>query len=164
MLAAFQQYGLQPGPLLFITNGDLVWGLIASLYIGNFMLLLLNLPLAPVWAKLLNIPRPFLYAGILVFSTVGVYSLNNSVFDLVLLAIFGVIGYGMRRFDFPVTPAIIGVILGPTAENFFRTAMQQSDGDYSVFVRQPSSAFILVIVVLALVVPPVLRARGRRAA
>ncbi len=164
LLAAFQQYGLQPGPLLFITNGDLVWGLIASLYIGNFMLLLLNLPLAPVWAKLLNIPRPFLYAGILVFSTVGVYSLNNSVFDLVLLAIFGVIGYGMRRFDFPVTPAIIGVILGPTAENFFRTAMQQSDGDYSVFVRQPSSAFILVIVVLALVVPPVLRARGRRAA
>ena len=164
LLAAFQQYGLQPGPLLFLTNGDLVWGLIASLYIGNFMLLLLNLPLAPVWAKLLNIPRPFLYAGILVFSTVGVYSLNNSVFDLVLLAIFGVIGYGMRRFDFPVTPAIIGVILGPTAENFFRTAMQQSDGDYSVFVTQPSSAFILVIVVLALVLPPVLRARGRRAA
>ncbi|WP_161883965.1 tripartite tricarboxylate transporter permease [Deinococcus alpinitundrae] len=164
LLAAFQQYGLQPGPLLFLTNGDLVWGLIASLYIGNFMLLLLNLPLAPVWAKLLNIPRPFLYAGILVFSTVGVYSLNNSVFDLVLLAIFGVIGYGMRRFDFPVTPAIIGVILGPTAENFFRTAMQQSGGDYSVFVTQPSSAFILVIVVLALVLPPVLRARGKRAA
>ena len=164
LLAAFQQYGLQPGPLLFLTNGDLVWGLIASLYIGNFMLLLLNLPLAPVWAKLLNIPRPFLYAGILVFSTVGVYSLNNSIFDLVLLAIFGVIGYGMRRFDFPVTPAIIGVILGPTAENFFRTAMQQSNGDYSVFVTQPSSAFILVIVLLALAVPPILRARARRAA
>ena len=161
LLAAFQQYGLQPGPLLFVTNGDLVWGLIASLYIGNFMLLLLNLPLAPVWAKLLNIPRPFLYAGILVFSTVGVYSLNNSVFDLVLLAIFGVIGYGMRRFDFPVTPAIIGVILGPTAENFFRTAMQQSNGDYSVFVTQPSSAFILLIVLLALIVPPMLRARAR---
>lgn len=164
LLAAFQQYGLQPGPLLFITNGDLVWGLIASLYIGNFMLLLLNLPLAPVWAKLLNIPRPFLYAGILVFSTVGVYSLNNSIFDLFLLAIFGVVGYGMRRFDFPVTPAIIGVILGPTAENFFRTAMQQSNGDYSVFVTQPSPAFILVIVVLALLLPPILRARGRRTA
>ncbi|AWN21840.1 tripartite tricarboxylate transporter TctA [Deinococcus irradiatisoli] len=164
LLAAFQQYGLQPGPLLFVTNGDLVWGLIASLYIGNAMLLALNLPLAPIWAKLLLIPRPFLYAGILVFSTVGVYSLNNSVFDLFLLAIFGVIGYGMRRFDFPVTPAIIGVILGPTAENFFRTAMQQSNGDYSVFVTQPSSAFILVIVLLALVVPPLLRARGRRAA
>ncbi|GGR83057.1 tripartite tricarboxylate transporter permease [Deinococcus sedimenti] len=162
LLAAFQQYGLQPGPLLFVTSPELVWGLIASLYIGNVMLLALNLPLAPVWAKLLLIPRPFLYAGILVFSTVGVYSLNNSVFDLFLLAIFGVIGYGMRRFDFPVTPAIIGVILGPVAESQFRTAMQQSGGDMSVFVRQPLSAFILLIVVAALVVPQVLKARAAR--
>ena len=164
LLAAFQQYGLQPGPLLFITNGDLVWGLIASLYIGNVMLLLLNLPLAPVWAKLLLIPRPFLYAGILVFSTVGVYSLNNSVFDLLLLALFGLIGYGMRRFDFPVTPAIIGVVLGPTAESFFRTALQQSNGDFTIFLRSPLTVFILLIVLLALIVPPILRARARRAA
>jgi len=162
LLAAFQQYGLQPGPLLFVTSPDLVWGLIASLYIGNVMLLALNLPLAPVWAKLLLIPRPFLYAGILVFSTVGVYSLNNSVFDLFLLAIFGVLGYGMRRFDFPVTPAIIGVILGPVSESQFRTAMQQSGGDMSVFVRQPLSAFILLIVLAALVVPQVLKSRAAR--
>ncbi|MHA0041212.1 tripartite tricarboxylate transporter permease [Deinococcus sp. PEB2-63] len=162
LLAAFQQYGLQPGPLLFVTSPDLVWGLIASLYIGNVMLLALNLPLAPVWAKLLLIPRPFLYAGILVFSTVGVYSLNNSVFDLFLLAIFGVLGYGMRRFDFPVTPAIIGVILGPVSESQFRTAMQQSGGDISVFVRQPLSAFILLIVLAALVVPQVLKSRAAR--
>lgn len=162
LLAAFQQYGLQPGPLLFVTSPELVWGLIASLYIGNVMLLALNLPLAPLWAKLLLIPRPFLYAGILVFSTVGVYSLNNSVFDLFLLAIFGVIGYGMRRFDFPVTPAIIGVILGPVSESQFRTAMQQSGGDISVFVRQPLSAFILLIVLAALVVPQVLKYRAAR--
>lgn len=162
LLAAFQQYGLQPGPLLFVTSPDLVWGLIASLYIGNVMLLALNLPLAPIWAKLLLIPRPFLYAGILVFSTVGVYSLNNSVFDLFLLAIFGVLGYGMRRFDFPVTPAIIGVILGPVSESQFRTAMQQSGGDMSVFVRQPLSAFILLIVLAALVVPQVLKYRAAR--
>jgi putative tricarboxylic transport membrane protein len=164
LLAAFQQYGLQPGPLLFLTNGDLVWGLIASLYIGNVMLLALNLPLAPVWARLLLIPRPFLYAGILVFSTVGVYSLNNSVFDLGLLALFGVIGYGMRRFDFPVTPAIIGVVLGPTAEAQFRTALQQSDGDFSIFVRQPFTAFLMLCVLAALVVPQVLKFRARRAA
>ncbi|AKH18167.1 tripartite tricarboxylate transporter permease [Deinococcus soli (ex Cha et al. 2016)] len=162
LLAAFQQYGLQPGPLLFVTSPELVWGLIASLYIGNVMLLALNLPLAPLWAKLLLIPRPFLYAGILVFSTVGVYSLNNSVFDLFLLAIFGVIGYGMRRFDFPVTPAIIGVILGPVSESQFRTAMQQSGGDISVFVRQPLSAFILLIVLAALVVPQILKSRAAR--
>lgn len=164
LLAAFQQYGLQPGPLLFVTNADLVWGLIASLYIGNVMLLALNLPLAPIWAKLLLIPRPFLYAGILVFSTVGVYSLNNSVFDLLLLALFGVIGYGMRRFDFPVTPAIIGVILGPTAESQFRTALQQSNGDFGIFARQPLTAFILIVVALALIVPPILRARAARRA
>ncbi|GMA15001.1 tripartite tricarboxylate transporter permease [Deinococcus metallilatus] len=164
LLAAFQQYGLQPGPLLFVTNGDLVWGLIASLYIGNVMLLALNLPLAPVWARLLLIPRPFLYAGILVFSTVGVYSLNNSVFDLFLLALFGVIGYGMRRFDFPVTPAIIGVILGPVAEAQFRTALQQSNGDFSIFARQPLTAGILLIVAMALILPPVLRMRAARRA
>ncbi|SMB92896.1 tripartite tricarboxylate transporter permease [Deinococcus hopiensis] len=164
LLAAFQQYGLQPGPLLFVTNGDLVWGLIASLYIGNVMLLALNLPLAPVWARLLLIPRPFLYAGILVFSTVGVYSLNNSVFDLFLLALFGIIGYGMRRFDFPVTPAIIGVILGPTAESQFRTALQQSNGDFSIFARQPLTALILTVVALALIVPPVMRRQAARRA
>ncbi|QFP76803.1 tripartite tricarboxylate transporter permease [Deinococcus sp. AJ005] len=163
LLAAFQQYGLQPGPLLFLTNGDLVWGLIASLYIGNVMLLALNLPLAPVWAKLLLIPRPFLYAGILVFSTVGVYSLNNSVFDLGLLALFGVIGYGMRRFDFPVTPAIIGVVLGPTAEAQFRTALQQSNGDFSIFVTQPFTAFLMLCALAALVVPQILKFRARRA-
>ncbi|OLV17805.1 tripartite tricarboxylate transporter permease [Deinococcus marmoris] len=163
LLAAFQQYGLQPGPLLFLTNGDLVWGLIASLYIGNVMLLALNLPLAPVWAKLLLIPRPFLYAGILVFSTVGVYSLNNSVFDLGLLALFGVIGYGMRRFDFPVTPAIIGVVLGPTAEAQFRTALQQSNGDFSIFVTQPFTAFLMLCALAALAVPQILKFRARRA-
>ncbi|CAM4441728.1 tripartite tricarboxylate transporter permease [Deinococcus marmoris] len=163
LLAAFQQYGLQPGPLLFITNGELVWGLIASLYIGNVMLLALNLPLAPVWARLLLIPRPFLYAAILVFSTVGVYSLNNSVFDLGLLALFGVIGYGMRRFDFPVTPAIIGVVLGPTAEAQFRTALQQSNGDFSIFVTQPLTAFLMLCVLAALFVPQLLKFRARRA-
>lgn len=163
LLAAFQGYGLQPGPLLFVTNTELVWGLIASLYIGNVMLLALNLPLAPVWARLLLIPRPFLYAGILVFSTVGVYSLNNSVFDLLLLALFGLIGYGMRRFAFPVTPAIIGVVLGPSAESQFRTALQQSNGDFSIFVRQPLTAAILLIVLAALVVPALLRRRSRPA-
>ncbi|PNY79295.1 tripartite tricarboxylate transporter permease [Deinococcus koreensis] len=162
LLAAFQQYGLQPGPLLFVTNADLVWGLIASLYIGNVMLLLLNLPLAPVWARLLLIPRPFLYAGILVFSTVGVYSLNNSVFDLFLLAGFGVVGYLMRRFDFPVTPAIIGVVLGPSAESLFRTALQQSNGDLGIVVRQPLTALLLLAVLVALVVPTALRVRARR--
>ncbi|MGY8815010.1 MAG: tripartite tricarboxylate transporter permease, partial [Gammaproteobacteria bacterium] len=115
MLAAFQQFNLQPGPLIFVTNPELVWGLIASLYIGNFMLLLLNLPLAPLWARLLKIPSPFLYGGILVFATLGTYSLNNSVFDVGLMYLIGVIGFYMRLVDIPVAPAVIGMILGPMA-------------------------------------------------
>jgi putative tricarboxylic transport membrane protein len=157
MLAAFQSYGIQPGPLLFATNGALVWGLIASLYIGNVLLLILNLPLAGVWVRLLEIPRPLLYGGILVFASIGVYSLNNSVFDLALLGIIGILGYFMRRFDIPIAPAIVGMILGPKAEEQFRRAMGISQGDATVFLTRPISAVILTIAVLALIVPPLLR-------
>ncbi|HEY3147941.1 MAG TPA: tripartite tricarboxylate transporter permease, partial [Dongiaceae bacterium] len=165
MLAAFQQYGLQPGPLLFTgDHSSLVWGLIASLYIGNVALLLLNLPLVGVWVRLLAIPMPLLYAGILVFATLGVYSLNQSVFDLVLLFIVGVAGYLMRRFDFPVAPCIIGMILGPLAEENFRRALGITRGDYSIFVTSPISATLLLIALLIIVAPSLLRLRQRRLA
>jgi len=157
LLAAFQQYNLQPGPLLFVTNPSLVWGLIASLYIGNVMLLILNLPLAPVWARLLEIPQPLLYGGILVFATLGTYSLNNSIFDVGLMYLIGVVGFGMRRFDFPVAPAIIGLILGPLAEQQFRRALAISQGDLSVFLTRPLSATLLGVAVLVLVAPVVVR-------
>ena len=113
MLAAFVQYGIQPGPLLFEREGDLVWALIASLFIGNTLLLVLNLPLAPLWARLLRTPRPYLYAGILFFATIGAYSVNASTIDLVILLVIGLLGFAMRRYGLPVVPAIIGVILGP---------------------------------------------------
>ena len=100
LLAAFEQYNLKPGPLLFAGSSTLVWGLIASLYIGNLMLLVLNLPLAGLWVRLLSIPQPLLYGGILLFSTLGVYALNNSTFDLILLFIVGVLGFLMRRYEF----------------------------------------------------------------
>lgn len=123
MLAAFQQYGLQPGPMLFDGNPALVWGLIASLYIGNVLLLVLNLPMAGVWVKLLQVPRPWLYAGILVFATMGAYTLNNNVVDLMVLWIIGIMGFGMRVFDVPVAPCVVGLILGPLAEQQFRRAL-----------------------------------------
>ncbi len=165
MLAAFQQYALQPGPLLFVSNPDLVWGLIASLYIGNVMLLVLNLPLAPLWARLLEIPQPLLYGGILVFATLGTYSLNNSVFDVGLMYAIGAVGYGMRRLDIPVAPAIIAMILGPMAEQQFRRALAISQGDGSVFFTRPLSAALIGLAVLVLVAPPVLeRIRRRRGA
>ena len=163
LLAAFQQYNLQPGPLLFVTNPLLVWGLIASLYIGNAMLLLLNLPLAPLWARLLEIPQPLLYGGILVFATLGTYSLNNSVFEVGLMYLIGVVGFGMRRFNFPVAPAIIGMILGPLAEQQFRRALAISQGDLSVFVTRPLAATLLAVALLVLAAPVVARAwKGSR--
>ena len=165
MLAAFQQFGLQPGPLLFQNSPELVWGLIASLYIGNTMLLVLNLPLVGLWVRLLFIPRPLLYAGILLFAVLGTYSLNNSVIDLVLLLLIGFVGFLMRRYGFPVAPAVVGMILGPLAEQQFRRALAISQGDYSVFVREPISATLLVIAVLAVVLPTVgALVRRRRAA
>jgi putative tricarboxylic transport membrane protein len=153
MLVAFQQYGLQPGPLLFARNPDLVWGLIASLYIGNVMLLVLNLPLAGVWVRLLAIPRPWLYGGILVLASLGVYSLHGSVFDLGILYAAGALGYAMRCADIPVAPAIIGLILGPLAEQQFRRAVAISQGDLTVFFTRPLSATILAIAAAALLVP-----------
>ena len=158
LLAAFEQYNLQPGPQLFTASGTLVWGLIASLYIGNVMLLVLNLPLAGLWVRLLAVPQPLLYGGILVFSTLGVYSISNSTFDLVLLFIVGIIGFLMRRYDFPVAPAIIGLILGPLAEAQFRRALTISQGDASVFVTHPLSLALLLVALAVLVVPIILKA------
>ncbi|MFN7643737.1 MAG: tripartite tricarboxylate transporter permease [Burkholderiales bacterium] len=157
LLAAFQNYGLQPGPLLFQTQGPLVWGLIASLYVGNVLLLVLNLPLIGLWVKVLAIPKPGLYAGILVFATLGAYSLHQSVVDLVTLLVFGLMGFTMRRFGFPVAPAVIGLILGPLAEAQFRRALSISQGDLSVFVTQPISASLLALTALLIVGPYVWR-------
>jgi putative tricarboxylic transport membrane protein len=144
MLAAFQQYGLQPGPLLFSTRPDLVWTLIASLYIGNAMLLVLNLPLVGVWARVMLVPRPLLFGGVLVLASLGAYSLNRSILDLGLLYVVGAIGCLMRVYDFPLVPAVLGLVLGPMAEQQFRRAMAISEGDLSVFVTRPIAATLLV--------------------
>ena len=162
ILAAFQQWGLQPGPLLFDTQPLLIWGLIASMYIGNVILLILNLPLVGVWVKLLEIPRPLLYAGILVFATLGAYGLRNSWFDLLLLYIVGLLGFLMRRFDMPVAPVLVGMILGPLAEQQFRRALAISQGDLSVFVAHPISATVLAITALILFGPLLWRRLAKR--
>ena len=163
ILAAFQQWGLQPGPLLFETQPLLIWGLIASMYVGNVILLILNLPLVGIWVKLLEIPRPLLYAGILIFATLGAYGLRNSWFDLALLYIIGVIGFLMRRYDIPVAPVLVGMILGPLAEQQFRRALAISQGDLTIFVRQPISATVFAITALVLIGPPLWRRSPRGA-
>jgi len=126
------------------------------------MLLVLNLPLVGMWVRLLTIPRPLLYAGILVFATLGVYSLSNSIVDLITLYAIGAVGFLMRRFGFPVAPAVIGMILGPLAEQQFRRALAISQGDYTVFFTRPLSLTLMVVAALALLVPIALDMRAKR--
>ena len=169
MLAALQGYGIQPGPSLMTDQPELVWALLASLLIGNALLLVLNLPLAPVWAKLLRIPRPQLYAGILFFATLGAYATNLQAFDLFLLLVLGLLGLMMRRFALPVLPLILGVILGPADG----VPAPRGDGDLrtatvSALWSEPLAVMIYVIVALVVVAPIVVRigaprTRGRGA-
>ena len=163
MLAGFQQFGLQPGPLLFATAPQLVWGLIASLLIANIMLLVLNLPLIRLWVKLLAIPRPWLYAGILLFATLGTIGVNPSPVELSMLMIFGVMGYAMRLHGYPIAPVVVGLILGPMAEAQLRRALAISQGDWSTLVSTPLAAGLLAVALAALVIPPILRWRGKGA-
>src|SRR6218665_2707722 len=162
MLSALQNYGIQAGPQLFTTSSALVWALIASLYIGNVMLLVLNLPMVGLWVKLLKIPKPQLYAGILIFATVGVYGMRQSAFDLFLLYAIGVIGVIMRRFDFPTAPVVVGMILGPLAEAQMRNAVALGEGSWWIFLQRPMSLALVVIVALVLVLPRVMRWRAAR--
>ncbi|TSD84973.1 tripartite tricarboxylate transporter permease [Mycobacterium sp. KBS0706] len=161
MLAGFQQYNIQPGPLLFQSNPGLVWGLIASLFVANAMLLVLNLPLVGLWVRLLSIPRPWLYGGILVFATLGTIGSNPSSFQLGLLLAFGLLGYMLRRFHYPIAPVVVGFILGPMAELPLRRALQNSRGDPMILVSSPISITLLAITVLVVVVPLVLRQMGK---
>jgi putative tricarboxylic transport membrane protein len=159
LLSALQNYGINAGPQLFQTSSALVWALIASLYIGNVMLLVLNLPLVGLWVKLLKIPRPQLYAGILIFATVGVYGMRQSSFDLFLMYALGLLGVVMRRYDFPTAPVIVGLILGPMAEAQMRNAVSIGEGNWMVFLQRPMSATLLAVVVLVLILPRLLARR-----
>jgi putative tricarboxylic transport membrane protein len=172
MLAALTSYGIQPGPLLLVREGNLVWALIASLFIGNTLLLLLNLPLAPIWAKLLRTPRPYLYAGILFFASMGAYAVNGQPFDLILLLALGLLGFVMRRFGLPVLPLIVAVILGPRIELQGRRALQLSSGDWrglfgstnvttGEFELSPIAITVYVIIVLILAWPLIFKAIRR---
>ncbi|SKB08574.1 tripartite tricarboxylate transporter permease [Aeromicrobium choanae] len=161
MLLAIQSYGIQPGPQLMDTEPELVWALLASLFIANVLLLVLNLPMAPIWAKLLRIPRPYLYAGILFFAGLGAYSVNFQAFDLALLLVLGLLGFAMRRFGLPVLPLIIGVILGPRLEEQLTTALAISQGDVSTLWSEPVAVLVYVLMALIAVVMAVMAWRRR---
>jgi putative tricarboxylic transport membrane protein len=162
LMGAFIIHGLTPGPFLFKERPDVVWGLIASLYLGNVMLLILNLPLVGFWAKLLQIRYEFLYPGILLFCILGAYSLNQSVFDVGVMIAFGVLGYIFRKLDWPLAPTVLALILGPMMERALRTSLEMSAGDLSILVTRPISAVLLIVAAVVLLSPAV-RLLGKRA-
>jgi putative tricarboxylic transport membrane protein len=153
VLVAFQSFNIQPGPMLFQTNPEIVWGLIASLFVGNFLLLVLNLPLIRFWVMLLKIPSHYLYAGITTFALLGAYALNNSTFDLQVALVIGLIGFLFRRFGVPITPLIIGAILGPLSELYFKRALQISQGDWHILIAGVFPKVIYGILLLVIIGP-----------
>jgi len=161
ILVAFQTYQIQPGPLLFTTNPVLIWTLIASLFIGNALLLILNLPLVRFWVQLLKIPRTYLFAGIVSFAMLGAYALNTSTFDLSVAIAIGIVGFLFRRYGMPITPLILGLILGPNLELQFRRALQISAGDYGTLISSPLSKVLYFVLFLVIVGPTVAKIRRK---
>jgi len=153
LLAALVLWGFKPGPLFIPENPAMFWGLVASMYIGNVMLLILNLPLVPLFAQVLRAPTYVLYPLILGISVVGVYTTSSSLFDVWLLAGFGLAGYLMRKLDFPSAPLILGVVLGGAMERALRQSLMMSDGSLSILVARPVSAVMLSLALLILMVP-----------
>jgi len=162
LLGSLMLHGLTPGPLLMTRNPDLFWGVITSMYIGNLMLLVLNLPLIPLWVKFLRVPYPILFPFILLFCVIGVYTINNNVFDIYLMIFFGGVGYLARKLEFEVAPFILAVVLGPLMEKAFRQSLIMFQGDFSVFVTRPISGVLFAIALFLLVVPLVTRGSRRK--
>jgi putative tricarboxylic transport membrane protein len=153
MLGALMLWGLRPGPLLFEKNPDLVWGLIASMYIGNVLLLILNLPLIGLWVRLLAVPPRILLPLILLFCFTGTYAVSGNPFDLWVMVVFGVIGFLLQRYGYPVAPIVLGLILGPMLETHFRRALIVSRGDYGIFFQRPIAAALLAVAAIYLLAP-----------
>lgn len=153
MLGALMLYGLRPGPQLFEKNPDLVWGLIASMYIGNVLLLVLNLPLIGLWVRIIQIPYPILSPLILFFAFIGTYAVDNDIFDVYVMVLFGILGYLLRKLHFPEAPVILGLVLGPLLEDQMRRALTLSLGDVSVFFTRPVSAALLLVTAVYWLLP-----------
>ena len=161
LMAAFLIHGLQPGPLLMTKDPSLFWGIIASMYIGNVILLGLNLPLIGIWVQVLKIPATVLFPLILLFAIIGCYSVSANIFEVLIMGIFGILGYLLRKFDFNPTPVIFGLILSPLMENAFRQSLAMNEG-LSIFVTRPISLVCLLILSIAIVAPLLKSAKRSR--
>jgi putative tricarboxylic transport membrane protein len=153
LLGAFMIHGVQPGPLLMTQHPGMFWGVVASMYIGNLMLLVLNLPLIGLWVKVLRVPYKILFPLILLFCLIGVYSISNAVFDIYVMILFGVLGYLMNKFGYEPAPLVLAFVLGPMMETSLRKSLILSRGDFSIFFVRPLSAVFLILALLILVTP-----------
>jgi putative tricarboxylic transport membrane protein len=152
MLGAMTIHNIQPGPQVMVSDPSLFWGLIVSMWIGNIILILLNLPLIGIWVKLLKVPYRFMYPAILVFCCIGVYTVNNAIFDVYITAGFGIIGYLFYKLGCEPAPLLLGFVLGPMMEEYFRRAMLFSRGDFTTFLTRPISLGLLIAAALLLVI------------
>ncbi len=153
IMGAFMMHGLIPGPFLFKEHPEVAWGVIASFYIGNVILLILNLPLVGIWIKILKIPYGLLFGIIMAFMVVGAYSISNSTFDVIIMTIFGVIGYILRKLDFPMAPVVLTLILGPLMERSLRQSLEMSQGDFRIFLESPIAMTLLILAGIFLIAP-----------
>jgi putative tricarboxylic transport membrane protein len=165
MIGALMMQGIHPGPQLVNEKPELFWGLIASMWVGNFLLLVLNLPLVGMWARLLTIPYRLLYPAILLICCIGVYSINKSTLDVLLASLFGLVGFLLYRLRCEPAPLLLGFILGPMIEENMRRALLISKGDFSVFVTRPISLSFLIMTAVLIVVlaAPLVRSTRERA-
>lgn len=159
IMGALMIYGLQPGPLLIKNHPDLFWGTVASMYIGNLILLILNLPLIPLWVRVLKIPYSYLYALILLFCVIGSYSYNNNVSDVIIMIVFSILGYIFKKYDYEGAPLILALVLGPLLETALRRSLLISRGSFMIFVERPISAAFLFITLIILIAPLFMRKR-----
>ena len=162
LFGALMIHGLHPGPLLMVDHPDFFWGVVTSMYIGNFMLVFLNLPLIPVWVRMLRVPYPILFPMIVLFCLVGAYSLNNSAHDILVMLGFGLLGYLMRKLNYEGAPLVMAYVLGPLLELNLRRSLIVSDGSFLIFFTRPVSATILVVAIVILAFSFVSRLRKRR--
>jgi putative tricarboxylic transport membrane protein len=162
LLGAFMIHGVTPGPLMMKQNAGLFWGVIVSMYIGNFMLLILNLPLIGMWVQVLKVPYKILFPLILLFCLIGVYSVSNAVFDIYIMIVFGIVGYLMKKFDYEGAPLVLAFVLGPLMENNLRKSLIMSQGDFSIFFTRPLAAVSLIIALFLLVSPFIPYLKKRR--
>jgi putative tricarboxylic transport membrane protein len=145
MIAAMMVHGISPGPLLISQQPELFWGFIASMYVGNVVLLILNLPLVGIFVNVLRVPYPLLYPAILLFCVLGVYAVNGSTVDIGIMCAMGALGYLLRKFDFETAPVVLGLILAPMLEMAFRQSLAMSSGSYAIFVNRPIAAVMLLL-------------------